>query len=344
MYFIEKLLRQPAWIVVVEGLGLVGLIGWIDHVTGSEWSCFAPYAVPIVLVTWKAGRRLGFMMAALCALTYWAADRLDNPYQTQTGFLLAVFVWWFYFSVLVVAVGALKGKSKSDQLRIQAHEYSQSLELQILNASEAEQQRIGLDLHDNLGPHLAAISYAATFLANDLRRGGLPEAAQADKINAMASDAVILARDLARGIFSLPMEGAGLAIALEDLARTTIGRNKLSVTFHETGNPRITDPQAGLHLYRIAQEAVNNAAKHSGARKITIALDMIDDYFRLTIADDGMGMAPAPNGSRGMGLHTMRYRAQSLGGELKIESRPGKGTIISCQIPNRSFQYTMPSI
>jgi len=288
----------------------------VDHVTNWEWSCFAPYAVPIVLVTWNTGRRLGFVFAFLCAATYWAADSGSNPYQTRWGFALAVAGWWFYFSVLVVAVTALKARRELDRMRIEALERTQALERQILRTSEREQQRIGRDLHDSLGPHLAAIRYAATFLANDLRQRGQPEAAKAEQICKLTGDAGSLARDLARGIFPVQMDGAGLAIALKDLAGTTSHLTGIPVSFYEMGDILVEDPEDGMHLYRIAQEAVNNAAKHGGPRKITIVLSQIQDSLRLTVADDGKGLGPSPDGTRGMGLDSMRYRARVLGGEL----------------------------
>ncbi len=89
-----------------------------------------------------------------------------------------------------------------------------------------------------------------------------------------------------------------------------------------------------MHLYRIAQEALNNAAKHGGARKVTIFLNKSADAWRLAVADDGQGMHQSPQGTQGMGLDSMRYRARALGGELKIESKPGEGTIVSCEIPH----------
>ena len=110
-----------------------------------------PYAVPIVLVTWKMGRRLGFVFAFLCAATYCAADYGSNQYQTHWGYALAVAGWWFYFSVLVVAVTALKARRELDRERIKSLERTQALERQILRTSEREQQRIGRDLHDSLG-------------------------------------------------------------------------------------------------------------------------------------------------------------------------------------------------
>jgi signal transduction histidine kinase len=343
MFLPETLQRQPQWLVLLEALALVGLIGWFDYATGWEWSFFAPYAVPIVLVVWKTGRRLGFAFASLCAATFWVAHIGSNPYRTDWGFALAVAGWWFYFSVLVVAAAAVKAHRELDRARIATLERTQQLELQVLRTSEREQQRIGRDLHDSLGPHLAAIGYAATFLANELRQRDQPAAAQADQVTKMAGDAVSLARDLARGIFPVQMAGAGLALALEELASTTSRLTGMSVSCYETGDTQVEDPEDAMHLYRIAQEALNNAAKHGGARKVTIILNKSESSLRLAVADDGKGMAPSPDGAHGMGLDSMRYRARALRGELKIDSSPGEGTIVSCEIPNRPPRPATPA-
>ena len=343
MFLPETLQRQPQWLVLLEALVLVGLIGWFDYATGWEWSFFAPYAVPIVLVVWKTGRRLGFAFASLCAVTFWVVHIGSNPYRTDWGFALAVVGWWFYFSVLVVAAAAVKAHRELDRARIATLERTQQLELQVLRTSEREQQRIGRDLHDSLGPHLAAIGYAATFLANELHQRDQPEAAQADRVREMAGDAVSLARDLARGIFPVQMAGAGLALALEELASTTSRLTGMSVSFYETGDTQVEDPEDAMHLYRIAQEALNNAAKHGGARKVTIILNKSESSLRLAVADDGKGMAPSPGGARGMGLDSMRYRARALGGELKIDSPAGEGTVVSCEIPNRPPRPATPA-
>jgi signal transduction histidine kinase len=343
MFVREALLRQPPWLVSLGSLVLVGMIGWVDHVTNWEWSCFAPYAVPIVLVTWQAGRRLGFVFALICATTCWVADFGSNPYHTHLGFALAVLCWWLYFSILVVAVAALKTRRELDRLHIETLERTQALERQILRTSEREQQRIGRDLHDSLGPQLAAIRYAATFLADELHQQGRPEAAKAEQLCQLTGDANSLARDLMRGIFPMQMEGSGLAMALKDLAGTTSSLTGISVSLCETGDIQVKDPEAGMHLYRIAQEAVNNAAKHGGPRRITIGLHQMQDVLRLTVADDGKGMAQPPDSSRGMGLDSMRYRARELGGELKIEAQPGEGCIISCEMPVGSTKPAGPA-
>ena len=117
----------------------------------------------------------------------------------------------------------------------------------------------------------------------------------------------------------------------------------MSVAFCETGDTRVADPEEGLHLYRIAQEALNNAARHGGARKVTMVLNKSADSVRLAVADDGKGMPSSPDDARGMGLDSMRYRAHALGGELKIDSHPSEGTVVSCEIPNRPLRPATPA-
>jgi signal transduction histidine kinase len=330
-------------VVLLQALLLAGLIGWLDYVTGWEWSFFAPFAVPIVLVTWKTGPRLGFTFAVLCAVTYWLANSGSNPYQTRWGFALAATSRFFYFVILVVAVAMLKAKWELDRMRIATLERMRELELEIMRTSEREQQRIGRDLHDSLAPHLTAVGYAAGFLANELRQHDRPEAAKAEEIRQLVGEAVTLTRKLARGLFPVETDGVGLAIALAELARTTTSLTGIAVSFNESGEFQPADPESVLHLHRIAQEALNNAVKHGGARNVSIILDRSKDVWRLTVADDGKGMAPGPTDQLGMGLLSMRYRARALGGEIKIDSLPGEGTVVSCEIPSRPPQSALPA-
>lgn len=333
--FLEILRRQPRCLVVSEALALVGLIGWIDHQTGWEWNFFAPFALPLILVTWKTGLRLGFAFAVLCALTFWLAHAGNHPYHTASGLVLSVFGRLFYFAALVIAVAALKAQNQSKSERIAVLEHMQALEREHLGTREHEQQRLGRDLHDNLGPHLAAIGYAATFHADDLRARGEAAAVKAEQIRDLVSEAVSLTRDLARGINPVPMPGHGLALALDDLAGTTARVSGLSIAFRESGDPQLENAEASLHFYRIAQEALQNAIRHGMPQKITVILSQSEDAIRLEVVDDGKGMT-LPNGARsGMGLHSMRYRANALGAELKIDSNPGGGTVVSCEMPNQ---------
>ena len=328
----KTLQSQPPWLVRIEAVAAVALIGWLDYVTGWEWSFFVFYALPIALVVRRMGRLEGFVCAALCTCIWFVANLGINPYRTNYGFALAGASRLFYFAVVVIAVAAVKELVETNTARIKALERAQELETEILRTSEDEKRRLGQDLHDGLGPHLAAMGYAATFLAYELREHDRPETAKAEEIRKLAEEATALARALARGIFPVQMDGSGLATALEDFATTTSRIARLPVLFFETGHARGVDPETAMQIFRIAQEAVHNAVKHGAATQITIGLDMAASSLRLTIADDGKGMAPMGNGGKGMGLHSMRYRARALGTELKIESKPNEGTIVSCEI------------
>jgi two-component system CheB/CheR fusion protein len=98
----------------------------------------------------------------------------------------------------------------------------------------------------------------------------------------------------------------------------------------------VRDNTVATHLYRIAQEAVNNAIKHSRAGSILIELKTENNRIELKISDDGIGIPISRSPSGGMGLHIMNYRAQAIGGTLTIERAPGHGTIVSCSAPQPS--------
>src|SRR5581483_5967326 len=109
---------------------------------------------------------------------------------------------------------------------------------------------------------------------------------------------------------------------------TTSRLTGTAITFNDVGNTLVADPEAGMHLFRIAQEALNNAVKHGRAKNVSITLSSGQGSLRLLIADDGKGMGPPSTGTRGIGLHSMRYRARALGGELTIDSNTDEGTVV----------------
>ena len=325
--------NQPQWLLFVEALALVVLIGWVDYSTPWEWSFFILYALPIGLVTWNTNRTLGFAFSIICTSVWCVALIENNPYLTTEGIGLAVATRLFYFLIIVIAVNAVKSQRALSLSRLEQLKRSQALERDILLARDREEQRICGELHDCLGSHLAAITYAATFLMNGLRERNQPEAEQAAQLFDMVSDAVSAVQNLSRGIFPAEVGESGLALSLEELAIIASKRTGINISFYNKGDPIHENPLNEMHLHRITQEAVNNAAKHGNARNVTIVLNTNPHSLHLVIADDGKGMAVPLNGNRGLGLRSMRYRARMLGGDLVIESNPNEGTIVSCEIP-----------
>jgi signal transduction histidine kinase len=211
------------------------------------------------------------------------------------------------------------------------------MERQVAEISDREQRRIGQDLHDTLCQHLVSIAFASELLRDKLERCRLPEAAQAENITGMVNDGISQARHLARGLYPVRLELEGLASAFEELAETTQMCNNVSCIFSCEEQILIYDRVAGNNLYRIAQEAVNNALKHGHCKHISIGLGAVDDEVILTVKDDGVGFPEGMEHSAGMGLHIMNYRAKMIGASLDIRRGAGGGTIVICSFHNENF-------
>jgi signal transduction histidine kinase len=143
-------------------------------------------------------------------------------------------------------------------------------------------------------------------------------------------------RSLARGLSPVSVERGGLPSALRALATRVRETYGTQVRFRSKIWPHIAlDSGASNHIYRIAQEAVNNAIKHGHAREVIIDLHVTGETVTLIVSDNGTGLPPGANLASGMGLKIMRYRATMLGGEVKIDDRPEGGTrvILSCRQP-----------
>ena len=208
----------------------------------------------------------------------------------------------------------------------------QELEKELLEISEREKRRIGEDLHDMVCQELTGTALFLKSNASKVEtespaaRVILEEAAQIVNRN------VGLARDLARGLQPAELKGSGLKQALRALAEQACEMSNVKCHFKAARGVRVTDDTIALHLYRVAQEAVKNALKHSGAKNVLISLDKNAENVCVTVEDDGKGFRPGSR-SKGLGLHIMRYRANALGGHLKIARRKRGGMEIVCVIP-----------
>jgi len=205
------------------------------------------------------------------------------------------------------------------------------LEKEIVGAAEREQQRIGADLHDNLGQQLTAIQLMCTALKDDT--AGHPDLSRRlQQVCQMLSEAVMHTRLLARGLVPVGGGPDALQTGLAELAARTDTLGKVRCRF-ECPEPVVLDaPGPTAHLYRIAQEAVNNALKHASARTVLIRLVQKGGLL-LEVSDDGAGLPPTSLDPDGMGLGVMRHRAALIGATLEVLSKPGKGVSIRCCLP-----------
>jgi signal transduction histidine kinase len=189
--------------------------------------------------------------------------------------------------------------------------------------------RIGHDLHDGVGQELTGVALLAQNLRQRLAQEGSPEETQAARIATLVNRTLEQTRKLARGFSPMELGPQGLETALRDLAAKVQAAMQRACSFTCRGPLNIADEATALHLFRIAQEAVNNAVRHSQAKQIRIQLDTIDGVTTLGVYDDGRGMSPTKSRGRGMGISVMQYRSRMIGGSLEIKSS-SSGTAVIC--------------
>ena len=202
----------------------------------------------------------------------------------------------------------------------------------LLTSAEEIQRGIAQDLHDDVGQELTGLGLKAATLAEMLA----PAAAPAGKLAADITAALERTHDKVRGLchamLPVELEEGLLAGALEQLAAATSGSSRISCKFTCPHPDPVFDSRVSIHLYRIAQEAVTNAVRHSGAHGISITLARKDGETALSIEDDGTGLSSEAMQADGMGLRTMRYRAELVGGKLEVGPGPSGGTRVVCRL------------
>lgn len=228
------------------------------------------------------------------------------------------------------------------------------LEKNVLEIAEDEQRRIGQELHDGTQQELTGISLLAGGILKLLK--DVPHDAKrnvctfderahtqlcdiATKLCQRLSEANRHVRQLAHGIMPVQIDAEGLRSALGELAAVTNGLDGIACQLDMPSPVTVTDTSTATQLYRIAQEAVNNAVRHGQAKEIHIVLDQQADHLLLEICDDGVGFDPEvltrnalTHEYRGMGLRIMAYRAGMIGGTLQFQRGPSGGMSLKCKI------------
>lgn len=207
------------------------------------------------------------------------------------------------------------------------------LESEILQAAEAERQRIGRDLHDSLGQSLTAIGYLADAVREDLSRAKRPEAADVRKLGRLIEKTADQSHALARGLMLADLKRGGLSAALQELAFRTQELFGVACRYRGSASVPPLDANVAGQLYRIAQEAVTNAAKHGNAPSIDVHLAEKRSGLLLTVRDTGRGLPAKKKPNVRLGLDIMRYRAGLIGATLEIESARHRGTLVKCLLP-----------
>jgi signal transduction histidine kinase len=208
------------------------------------------------------------------------------------------------------------------------------LEEEVINASENERLNIAYDLHDDLGSLLTGIKLGIESMATMLQQDDPARAGRAREIAGQVSEAMVKTRDIATGLRPVGSEPDDLMDALEALSRRMQEASGIEVRFVCQRAVMIAGQVMANHLFRIAQEAVSNAVRHSGGDLIVISLQRVDWGIELMVEDNGSGMIAPESGHGGLGLHAMSYRASALRGALRITAGRNGGVKVLCLIPS----------
>ncbi len=206
------------------------------------------------------------------------------------------------------------------------------LEGEIREISQREQERIGHDLHDGLGQELTGVSLLLKTLEDAIARDAPQLKPRVRSVRELVEQSIATTRTLANGLSPVHLDRDGVAGALEQLAANSESLYRIPVKFACERRAAVRQLTAANDLYRIAQEAVRNAARHSGATQIRLALKIDPSRVVVTVEDDGHGMPQSFEARGGMGLKIMRYRATIIGASLDIVPRAGGGTVVRCTL------------
>jgi signal transduction histidine kinase len=303
-------------------------IGILDGLTSWETSLFVFYAIPIFIVTWHSGRKNGILLAVTSSAIWFLANWTSHPYQTFHGYAWASLNRGLYFIFVAIGGAAIRQQQEQGRAALEAMKHARTLERQLTFLAEQEQVRIGRDLHDGVCQSLAAIDCATECLRADLAGENLAQTSLAGSIQKMVRETLNEARGLARGLFPAKLEQQGLRIALQELIQTMTALHKTEIHIDILGDPCWLPTESAIHIYRITQECLSNALRHSAAHHIDITLLFENSSWILRIEDDGIGIVQNRQIQEGIGLPSMRHRAEILGAQMEIRSRPGGGTMI----------------
>jgi signal transduction histidine kinase len=207
----------------------------------------------------------------------------------------------------------------------------------MLEDQEATARRFSHELHDELGQSLTAVktNLSAIEATGDDASGRVHDCLR------LVDDAIGNVRQMSQLLRPTILDDFGLEAGLRWLCDGFAGRTGIDVQFDAPFSGRLPD-ETETHLFRIAQEALTNIARHAQAQHVSVKLESHNGDIRLAIQDDGRGLGASTNG-RGMGMIGMRARARSAGGDVAVQSRPGQGVLIEVRIPLRHETHSHSS-
>jgi two-component system sensor kinase FixL len=204
------------------------------------------------------------------------------------------------------------------------------LQREIMDIPVREQRHIGQELHDGLGQQLTGLGMLAASLLNKVSK---PEFKLASQLADGIQESLTQLRSLSRGLVPIEVNTENFNVALQNLAKEVEQQTRMRIDLELDDISSLNINSAIMHLYRVAQEAINNAVKHAQADLITVTLKINGDQGELNISDNGLGMSSILMHGDGLGLRIMHHRCSLFDGEFSIRPGDPKGTVVCCRFP-----------
>ena len=307
----ERTVEAELWRNVLIMLGLLALV-----------------LVGMLAIVWMKMRRLGGSVHDLLErMQHFALDRAPTPIVPE-GLPREM-------APLAEAMNQLAARVRAayDDVSTGLHEQSrlreelQSVAQRLLTVQEDERRTLSRELHDDIGQAITAIKLGATALLDD-------DPARREIVNeivAVADQTVVKLRNLSLLLRPPQLDSLGLEAALRGQIAVLTRNARTQIRLQVSPLPQRPPLALELAAFRIAQEALTNAMRHADASEIDVSIEVRDQALHLQVSDDGRGFDP--DQARGLGLLTMRERAQQLGGTLTIDTAPGNGTRVRAKLP-----------
>jgi len=295
-------------------------------------------------VNWRQLRRWGLSEARVPAGTL-VRFREPSVWERFRIYILAAMALLLAQSVLIVGLLLHRARRRTVERELRtretelrgSYERIRDLGQRLLSAQEAERSRIARELHDDFGQQLALLSIHLEQLngANPIKKNDADSLARAalERVHSIADSL----RALSHRLHPAKLHLIGLVPALTSLQRE-LTRSDLTVTFRHDDVPGGLRHEITLCLYRVVQEALQNAIKHGAARQVSVSLRRAGEQLLLTVVDDGVGFSVENEWGKGLGLVSMEERLESIDGTVTIHSRPGAGTRLEVSVPLPTVQ------
>ncbi|NDV42456.1 sensor histidine kinase [Flagellimonas sediminis] len=238
--------------------------------------------------------------------------------------------------LLITLVGFLYYKNRMHTAKLELHEAQREQQIismrSMLEGQEKERTRIARDLHDGLGNLLSSLkvnigSLQINFDDNNSKKIYV-------SASQMIDEACTEVRKIAHEMMPQSLKKLGLRKAIEDLVKKMDAIHPFHAEFQVHGTEKVFDDNTNIMIFRIVQESLNNIVKYADAKEVLVQITYSDDWFDLTIEDDGVGFDPKSlKADKGMGLKSIAFRTEFIGGTFDINSREGMGTLVTINIP-----------